>query len=233
MSEPLFHARMRATVGGILTLRNFAAFSTRFHQFTVRTTRERALAGVWCEGAQPLANRPLSARRLHISRYKAMKDEPYKLGDGRKLALVQTVRSILEHKGSEVASISPHGSVYEAIAEMARNEVGALLVLSDGHILGIISERDYARKVILQGRSSKETTVHEIMTISPITVTPDATVDECLRIMTDKHIRHLPVVKDGRVQGIVSIGDLVKAIISAQSYTIEQLHAYIAPEYPL
>jgi CBS domain-containing protein len=162
-----------------------------------------------------------------------MKTLSYEIGDGQKRAFVQTVRSILAHKGYDVASISPHASVYEAIAAMARNEVGALPVLSDGHLLGIISERDYARKVILQGRSSKEMSVHEIMTVSVITVTPEQTVDECMRIMTDKHIRHLPVVSDGRVEGIVSIGDLVKAIISAQSFTIEQLHTYIAASYPV
>jgi CBS domain-containing protein len=115
---------------------------------------------------------------------------------------------------------------------MARKEVGALLVLSDRRLVGIVSERDYARKVILQGRSSKETLVEAIMTPSPITVTPAHTVDECMRIVTNKRIRHLPVMEEGELRGIVSIGDLVKAIISSQAYTIDRLHTYIGSEYP-
>ena len=156
-----------------------------------------------------------------------MKKLPLRLGDRRKRAVLETVHSILENKGGEIVSISPNATVYEAIAEMARREVGALLVLSDGALVGIVSERDYARKVILQGRSSKETVVQEIMTPSPITVKPADTIDECLRIVTDKRIRHLPVMEEGELKGLVSIGDLVKAIISSQAYTIDQLHAYI------
>jgi CBS domain-containing protein len=157
-----------------------------------------------------------------------MKKLPLTLGDGRKRAVVDTVRSILENKGHDVLSISPGATVYEAIAEMACGEVGALLVLSNGELFGIISERDYARKVILQGRSSKETLVQEIMTPSPITVTSSHTVDECMRIVTERRVRHLPVVDNGEVNGMVSIGDLVKTIISSQSYTIDQLYTYIA-----
>ena len=156
-----------------------------------------------------------------------MKKLPFTLGDTRKRAVVETVRSILENKGHDVVSISPGATVYEAIAEMARREVGALLVLSNGKLVGIISERDYARKVILQGKSSKETFVEEIMTPSLITVTSSQTVDECMRIVTDRRIRHLPVVDNGELNGMVSIGDLVKTIISSQSYTIDQLHTYI------
>lgn len=161
-----------------------------------------------------------------------MKNVPFDIGDMQKRAVVETVRSILESKGSDVVSIAPSATVYDAIAQMARNEVGALVVVSNDDLVGIISERDYARKVILQGRSSKVALVREIMTPSPITVTPECTVDECMRVVTEKRIRHLPVVQDGKLKGLVSIGDLVKAIISAQSYTIDKLHAYIGGDYP-
>jgi CBS domain-containing protein len=156
-----------------------------------------------------------------------MKNLPLTLGDTQKRAVVETVHSILENKGYDVLSTSPGVTVYDAIADMARWEVGALLVLSNGKLVGMISERDYARKVILQGRSSKETLVQEIMTPSPVTVTSSQTVDECMRIVTDKRVRHLPVVDDGDLKGMVSIGDLVKSIISSQSYTIDQLYTYI------
>lgn len=161
-----------------------------------------------------------------------MKKLPLEPGDIRKRANIDTVASILKNKGHDVLSISPNATVYEAIAEMARHGVGALLVLSGRELVGIISERDYARKVILQGRSSKETLVHEVMTPSPITVTLSHTVDECMRIVTDKRIRHLPVVDQGELQGLVSIGDLVKTIISSQAYTIDELHSYIGADYP-
>jgi len=151
-----------------------------------------------------------------------------KPGDRRKRAVVESVRSILENKGADVWCISPDATVYAAIAEMARRGVGALPVVSREKLVGIVSERDYARKVILRGRSSKEALVMEIMTPSPATVTPDTTVDVCLRMMTFKHVRHLPVLDEGRLVGILSIGDLVKSIISAQAFTIEQLHTYIA-----
>jgi CBS domain-containing protein len=161
-----------------------------------------------------------------------MKKLPLEPADLRKRANVDTVASILQNKGHDVLSISPSATVYEAIAEMARYGVGALLVLSGRELVGIISERDYARKVILQGRSSKDTLVHEVMTPSPITVTLSHTVDECMRIVTDKRIRHLPVVDQGELQGLVSIGDLVKTIISSQAYTIDELHSYIEADYP-
>jgi signal-transduction protein with cAMP-binding, CBS, and nucleotidyltransferase domain len=160
-----------------------------------------------------------------------MKKLPLRLSEKRKRAVVDTVRSILECKGRDIVSISPSATVHEAIAEMAEREIGALLVVSDRKLVGIISERDYARKVILQGRSSKETLVREIMTPSPITVTLAHTVDECMRIVTNKRIRHLPVIDEGELKGIVSIGDLVKAIISSQAYTIDQLHTYIGSGY--
>jgi CBS domain-containing protein len=161
-----------------------------------------------------------------------MKKLPLMMGDRRKRAVVDTVRSILEYKGHDIVAISPGASVYDAIALMARFEVGALMVLVDNRLVGILSERDYARKVILQGRSSRETLVNEIMTRDPVTVTLSHTVDECLRIVTSRRIRHLPVVDNGELQGMVSIGDLIWTVISSQSYTIEQLDTYIRTAYP-
>jgi CBS domain-containing protein len=161
-----------------------------------------------------------------------MKSLPFTLGDRRKRAVVDTVNSILESKGRDVLVISPAATVYDAIAYMAQHEVGALAVVLDRELVGIVSERDYARKVILQGRSSRETLVQEIMTPSPITVALSSTVDHCLRIVTDHRIRHLPVVDCGELVGMVSIGDLVKTLISSQSYTIDQLHTYIEAAYP-
>jgi CBS domain-containing protein len=146
--------------------------------------------------------------------------------------LVDTVRLILKQKGQNVWHISPEACVYEAIEIMADKFVGALLVISEGKLVGVVSERDYARKVILQGKSSRQTQVKEIMTSPAIFVTPEQTVQDCMRIMTDKHIRHLPVVEDGKILGVVSIGDLVKWMISAQQQTISQLHNYITSKYP-
>jgi len=161
-----------------------------------------------------------------------MKKLAMRVGDRRKRAVLDTVQTILERKGRTILTISPTATVYEAIAEMARREVGALVVVSGRELVGIVSERDYARKVILQGKSSKETTVREIMTPSPVTVTPAHTVDECMRIVSDNRVRHLPVVEGGEAVGMISIGDLVKAIISSQAYTIDQLHTYIGAVYP-
>ena len=146
--------------------------------------------------------------------------------------MVESVHLILKNKGSQIWSLAPDATVYEAIAMMAEKNVGALLVVSEGKLVGIISERDYARKVILQGKSSKETLVGEIMTSSVITVTPGHTVDECMRIMTSHHIRHLPVLEGEKLVGAISIGDLVKAIISMQAETIQQMGNYITGKYP-
>ena len=142
------------------------------------------------------------------------------------------ISDVLNRKGSQVWSVSPTAFVYDAIALMADKHVGALLVISEGKLVGIVSERDYARKVILLGKSSKETEVQEIMTSPVIFVTPRQTVDECMRVMTENRIRHLPVAEDEKVMGVVSIGDLVNWIISAQEEAIHHLENYICGKYP-
>ena len=143
------------------------------------------------------------------------------------LQLSESVNSILKQKSGNVWSISPDQSVFEAVHEMAEKEVGALLVIADGILVGIVSERDYARKVILLGRSSKDTQVKEIMTSAVVYVTPAYTLDECMSLMTAHRIRHLPVMKEGQVVGVVSIGDIVKWIISSQEETIRHLEHFI------
>jgi CBS domain-containing protein len=151
----------------------------------------------------------------------------------RTVKVYDTIREILKRKGHEVFSITPESSVYRAIEMMADRHVGALLVIADARLVGIISERDYARKVILKGRSSKDTRVRDIMTSPVIFVEPQDSVDECMRIMTENRVRHLPVVEDEKVIGVASIGDLVNWIMSAQEHTIQQLQNYVTGKYPL
>jgi CBS domain-containing protein len=146
--------------------------------------------------------------------------------------MAETIDSILKNKGYGIWSVTPDSTVYDAIAMMADKGIGALLVVSGDELVGILSERDYARQVILQGRSSKNTRVGDIMTSSPITVTPRHTVDDCMRIMTHHRIRHLPVLEQSKLCGLVSIGDLVNAIIAEQASTIDHLHTYIGAKYP-
>jgi CBS domain-containing protein len=141
--------------------------------------------------------------------------------------MTDTVGSILRHKGRDVWSVSPDDSVLHAMRLMADKEIGALVVTVDETLVGIVSERDYARKVVLQGKSSRDTPVRDIMSSPVVSVSPNHTVDDCMRIVTTKRIRHLPVVQGEKVVGVVSIGDLVRKVISTQGETIQYLEEYI------
>ena len=143
-----------------------------------------------------------------------------------------TIEKILCQKSGPIWSISPDATVYDAIALMAEKNVGALLVMENEQLVGIVSERDYSRKVMLRGKTSRNSIVREIMTTELTTAHPRETVEECLRFMTEKRIRHLPVVVDGSLRGVISIGDLVKEVISSQNATLDQLRDYISGGYP-
>ena len=138
-----------------------------------------------------------------------------------------TIRQLLDRKGGKVCSIHPDATVFDAVMKMADNDIGSLIVMDSDALVGIITERHYARNVILKGRTSPATLVGEIMERQVITVRPEQTVEECMALMTDKRVRHLPVVEGGKITGIVSIGDLVKSIIDEQKFVIDQLNHYI------
>ena len=141
---------------------------------------------------------------------------------------MKTLRQLIAGKHKPIATVDPDSTVLHALEIMAENDVGALLVLDGGRLAGVFSERDYARKVILRGRNSRDTVIRELMTSNLITITPEQTITDCMSIMTDRHIRHLPVMDGGKVVGLVSIGDVVKSIISDQEATIQQLAGYIS-----
>ena len=140
---------------------------------------------------------------------------------------MEKVRDILQTKDHSIFSVSPESTVFEALDLMCDKNVGALLVVDNGKLVGIFTERDYARKVILRGKASKDTLIEEIMTEHPSTVTPDSTIEDCMRLMTNKYIRHLPVLQEGELVGVISIGDVVRYIIEEQRFIIENLEQYI------
>ena len=142
--------------------------------------------------------------------------------------VIESIGSVLKKKGHKTCSVAPDATVYDAIALMAAKNVAAVLVMSEGHLVGIISARDYGRKVVLEGKSSKDVRVQEIMTTSLITIAPETTVLDAMELMTRHHIRHLPVLIEGKLDGLVSMGDLVSEVISGQAFTIDQLKKYIS-----
>ncbi len=144
---------------------------------------------------------------------------------------MKLVKHLLKKKGNTIFSVSPDDTMYDALKLMADKGIGALIVLKDGELVGIVSERDYARKVILKGKTSRDTKVKEIMTDTVICVSPENGVDECMAILSEKRIRHLPVEKNGELIGVISIGDIVKAVIEEKKFEINQLISYIQGKY--
>jgi CBS domain-containing protein len=140
---------------------------------------------------------------------------------------IESIGSVLNKKGHEICSVAPDATVHDAIALMAAKNVAAVLVISEGNLVGIVSARDYGRKVILEGKSSRDVRVQEIMTTSLVTVTPEATVLDAMALMNRHHFRHLPVLKEGKLDGVVTMADLMSEVISGQAFTIDQLHTYI------
>lgn len=158
----------------------------------------------------------------HLAEYKA----EAKHGE-KEIMVIESIGSVLRKKGHEICSVAPDATVYDAIALMAAKNVAAVLVISQGSLVGIISARDYGRKVVLEGKSSRDVRVQEIMTTSVVTITPETTVLDAMALMTRHHFRHLPVLKEGKLDGVVSMGDLVSEVISGQAFTIEQLKKYV------
>ena len=141
---------------------------------------------------------------------------------------MKTVRDLLKAKGRDIWSVTPETTVYDTLRLMADRNIGAVLVLDGGQPVGIFTERDYARQVILKGKASKDTPVHEVMTTRVVFVRPEQNIEDCMALMTDKRCRHLPVLDEGRLAGVLSIGDVVKAVISEKQFIIEQLENYIS-----
>jgi CBS domain-containing protein len=141
---------------------------------------------------------------------------------------MKTVRDLLKAKGRDLWSVTPETTVYDTLRLMADKNIGAVLILDGGQTVGIFTERDYARQVILKGKASKDTPVHEVMTTRVVFVRPEQTIEDCMALMTDKRCRHLPVLDEGRLVGVLSIGDVVKAVISEKQFIIEQLENYIS-----
>jgi CBS domain-containing protein len=164
-----------------------------------------------------------------LLKYKAEDKSTLVLFSERKeIMVIESIGSVLKKKGHEISSVAPGATVHEAIALMAAKNVGAVLVISEGNLAGIISIRDFGRKVVLEGKSARDVRVQEIMTTSLITVTPETTVLDAMALMTRHHIRHLPVLEQGKLDGIVSMADLVSEVVSGQAFAIDQLQRYIS-----